>query len=570
MLKQHRLSILLIAMLALTLRLWLLSELRGNTYLGNIRVSDTKSYHETALQLISGKYDHSVPFWQAPFYPYLLAVFYRVFGQSFSAVQVFHVLIGVLNCYLLFILVEKVFDRKTALLSMMIAALYFPFILFDTQALSVNVVICFTLLSLIYLLRFAESGKPFFLVTAALCLGASIISHGLSLFAVPVIAAWILKRMSREVGNGSDNPPVRTLLLFLIIVSIAPTIVSFRNIILSKEVTFISSNSGINLFIGNHPDFETKYNIRNGVEWRALRLEALSAGASTPAEENRYFMKQTIQNVKFYPVDVLITELKKITISFSGDETSRNFPIAPLRKHSKAARALLWDWEIKGITIAAFPTGLIIPLSIIGLLLFVGNRIQSKRALLNGILPGLTAFSHIFGMILFFPCTRYRLPAMCLMIPYAAYGILRIYEAALNVLRDRVLQKKAKGIFWGVGFVFLYFFSNVFGPLTAPRDPKMELAEHLTFQGVWHVAEGRKSNDRKRIEKGNRLYELAVSVDTGCLQALHNLGYVYLNQKHQPEKAKACFEEIVKRLPPDSPLIPVYRKFMDRIDLKGK
>jgi tetratricopeptide (TPR) repeat protein len=98
----------------------------------------------------------------------------------------------------------------------------------------------------------------------------------------------------------------------------------------------------------------------------------------------------------------------------------------------------------------------------------------------------------------------------------------------------------------------------------------MELAEHLLFQGVWNVEEGRKSNDRERIEKGNQLYEEAVLIDPGCLQALHNLGYVYLNQKHQPKKARVCFEEIVKRLPRNSPLIPVYSDFIDKIDLKEK
>jgi 4-amino-4-deoxy-L-arabinose transferase-like glycosyltransferase len=521
-----------------------------------------------ALQLISGKYDHSVPFWQAPFYPFLLAVFYKILGQSFLAVQLLHIFIGCLNCYLLFLLAEKIFDRRTALLSMMIAAFYFPFIIFDTQALAANIIILLNLLALIYLERFAESGKHFFLVTASFCLGASIISHGLSIFTIPVIAVWILKRMSREISNDFDNHPFRMVILFFVIVSIAPAIVSFRNILLSKEFTFISSNSGINLYVGNHPDFETKFNIRNGVEWRALRLEALSSGASTPAEENRYFLEQTIKNVISHPVAVLFTGLKKIVISFSGDETSRNFPIAPLRKHSKAAGTLLWKWKIFGVPVFAFPTGLVVPLSIMGLLIFSLNMVRSKRVFLNGILPGLVALSHIFGMILFFPCTRYRLPAVCLMIPYASYCILRIYDIALEARCGNILQKKTMGIIYGFIFILLYCFSNVLGPLNAPRDPKMELAEHLLFQGVWNIEAGRESNDKERIENGNRLYERAILIDPGCLQALHNLGYVYLNQKHQPEKAKAFFEKVMGRLPRNSPLIPVYRDFIDKIDLR--
>jgi len=568
--KRYRLLILLIVLFALILRLWCLSELRSSTYLGNIRMSDTKSYHEMALSLISGGYDNSRPFWQAPFYPFLLAVFYRVLGHSFLAVQLFHIFIGCLNCYLLFLLAEKIFNRRTALLSLMIAAFYFPFILFDTQALSTNIIIFLNLLALIYLERFVESGRHFFLITASFCLGASIISHGLSIFTIPVVAVWILKRMSRKISKDFDNHPFRTVIIFFVIVSIAPAIVSFRNILLSKEFTFISSNSGINLYIGNHPDFETKFNIRNGVEWRALRLEALSAGASTPAEDNRYFLEQTIKNVISHPFAVLFTGLKKIIISFSGDETSRNFSIDPLRKHSKAARVLLWKWKIFGVTVFAFPTGLIVPFSIMGLLIFSLNKVKSKRVFFNGILPGLVAFSHIFGMILFFPCTRYRLPVVVLLIPYASYCIFRIYDASLEARCGKALQKRTMGIIYGFIFILLYFFSNVLGPLNAPRDPKMELAEHLLFQGVWHIEAGRKSNDKEWIEDGNRLYERAISIDPGCLQALHNLGYVYLNQKHQPERAKACFEKVIERLPRNSLLIPVYRNFIDKIDLRRK
>lgn len=568
--KHYKVFILLILLSALILRLWFLSDLKSNTYLGNIRISDAKSYHDMALSLLSGEYDNSIPFWQAPFYPFLLAVFYRVLGDSFLIVQLLHIFIGCLNGYLLFLLTKKIFNQRTALLSMMIAAFYFPFILFDTQALAVNSIILLNLLTLIYLERFAESGKYFFLVTAAFCLGASIISHGLSIFAVPVIAVWILKRMSRKISSDFDMSPFRVVVLFFVIVSIAPAIVSFRNSIVSKEVTFISLNSGTNLYIGNHPDFETKFNIRNGVEWRALRLEALSAGAFTPAEKNRYFLEQAIKNVISHPVAILFTGLKKIVISFSGDEISRNFPIDPLRKHSNAAGVLLWKWKISGVPVFAFPTGLVLPLSIMGFLIFSLNTIQSRRVYYSGILPGWVAFSCIFGMILFFPSTRYRLPAICLLIPYASYCIFRIYDFALEIRLGKPFRERSMAIIYGSIFIFLYFFSNVLGPLNAPRDPKMELAEHLLFQGVWHIKAGRESNDEERIELGNQLYEQAILIDPGYLQALHNLGYVYLNQKHQPEKAKACFAEIIERLPRNSPLIPVYRDFMDKIDLQKK
>lgn len=154
------------------------------------------------------------------------------------------------------------------------------------------------------------------------------------------------------------------------------------------------------------------------------------------------------------------------------------------------------------------------------------------------------------------------------MIPYASYCILRIYDIALEARCGNILQKKTMGIIYGFIFILLYCFSNVLGPLNAPRDPKMELAEHLLFQGVWNIEAGRESNDKERIENGNRLYERAILIDPGCLQALHNLGYVYLNQKHQPEKAKAFFEKVMGRLPRNSPLIPVYRDFIDKIDLR--
>ena len=57
-------------------------------------------------------------------------------------------------------------------------------------------------------------------------------------------------------------------MLLGLLVAIAP--VTLRNYALGSDVVLISSNAGINFYLGNNPDYQRTVNIRPGWEWYEL------------------------------------------------------------------------------------------------------------------------------------------------------------------------------------------------------------------------------------------------------------------------------------------------------------
>jgi len=562
--KSYRFSVLLIIAVAVLIRGVCLYELQKNSYLGNMRVSDSESYHQAVLSMLRGT-EETKPYWQAPLYYYILLYLYLLMGSALLPMQLFHMAIGVANMYLLYRLASRSFGRKVGLLSMMIAACYLPCVLFDIQAIHTNILTFFLLSTLLLLYRFMETGGRDGLVLLSLVWGVSVITHGLTIFSLPAMLfiLWGFQRAGSP--KGAVPSPAKIVFIFLFFFALPPALVSFRNTIVAKAPAFVSTNPGMNLYVGSPPNFVEKYNIRNGVEWQVFRLQAVAAGALKRVESNHFFMVKAIQGYRDYPFLGLKTFFEKILILLSGDETSRNFPIWPLREQSRLMAALLWKADISEHPWLFFPTGILVPLCLAGFLLAFLNLHPGRRWWHPRLVPGWVAFSYAMGMIVFFPCTRYRLPFLYLLIPYAAYFPLVIFSASkkregASPMKDRRALPVAT-----VVFAVFFFVSNFWGPRYALREPHKELAEHYLFQGIWEIRSGRAKNDPQRIEAGYRLYERAEEADPEFLQALHNLGYAYLNHWKKPEKAKSYFYAIVRRLPADSPLLPVYLEFIDGI-----
>lgn len=561
--KRHFLWVLLIIAAAVVVRGICLYELKNNSYLGNIRVSDSKSYHQFALSLLRGTAEAEKPFWQAPLYYYILLFLYLLAGDALLPLQIFHILIGISNGFLLYRLASFSFGRINGLLSMLIAACYLPFVLFDVQAIHTNIVTFFILSALLFLYRFMKTGGKEGLVPLSSLLGLSIITHGLAIFSLPAIVFVLWGWQRTGVERKKVYSPATVIFIFLLFSALPPAVVSIRNTIAEKAPVFISTNAGINLYVGSPPNFQEKYNIRNGVGWQAFRLQAVAAGALKSGEQNQFFMAKAIQGYRDYPILALKNMLKKIAILLSGDETSRNFPIGPMRKHSHLIAALLWEATISERPFLFFPTGILVPLCIAGFLLAFLSLRSGRKWWHPQLVTGWVAFSYALGLIVFFPCTRYRLLFLYLLVPYAAYFLLAIVKASrseetISAMKNR--RALAAAVILFIGF---FFFSNFWGPRYALREPQKEMAEHYLFQGAWKVLSGRSQNDPERTESGYRLYERAAETDPEFLQALHNIGYVYLNHRKMPERANFYFNEVIKRLPADSPLIPVYLEFME-------
>lgn len=96
-----------------------------------ILLGDSKRYIEWASEIAAGDWLGTAVFYQAPFYPYVLAAAFTVFGVSIDLVRVLQALAGALACVLVAMAGRRFFDWKVGLAAGACLALYAPAIFFD-------------------------------------------------------------------------------------------------------------------------------------------------------------------------------------------------------------------------------------------------------------------------------------------------------------------------------------------------------------------------------------------------------------------------------------------------------
>lgn len=204
---------------------------------------------------------------------------------------------------------------------------------------------------------------------------------------------------------------------------------------LTGGFTFISSNAGLNFYLGNHWSLHEVINTNHpdcfSYYWK-VRREPLRHGIEPPGEQSRYLLHKTLRDIAQNPADwARVTALKLFQLT-NGSEIPRNINLYASRKDSAVLRALLWKHGM------AMPMGLIIPLGIVGA--FLARRESHRHLLLLGCL----AMQAVF-VLAFFVTARYRLPMIPLLSLYAAY--------ALRCLVDRARQRQVAKLCWPAGLL---------------------------------------------------------------------------------------------------------------------
>jgi len=384
---------------ALLVRLIHLAQIRsGPTF--DVPLVDGANYFRTASAIASGDLPGgSQAFWQPPLYPYFLALLLRIFGPNMMAIYVVQAAIGALSCLLVYLLGRRLFDERSGLAASIIMALYGPLIHFDAQPLIPVLHIVLLLGGLLFIVRAAGIPEAAHSPDrdwgiAGLLWGLAVVATPNLLLAVPPVAVWSLKRARRPAA----------LLLFLLGVGLPIAAVTARNLAVSGEAVLISSNGGINFYIGNNPDYDRTIRIRPGGEFERLASEPENLGILGAGARSRYFVGRARDFLAGYPGAALRLYLRKGLDLAAGREIPRNQDQYAARGDSSLLALLLWRHGV------AFPFGLVAPLALAGAC--AGARpCPSGRSLLL-----LLASSYALSILLFFPTDRYRLP----LVPIAA------------------------------------------------------------------------------------------------------------------------------------------------------
>ena len=163
--KELTIRVLIALVIATVIRVGFALVFQGPVYFGGI----SSGYIEAAKNFLAGngftvtvdasKINEpsklvSVFFYMRPIaYSIFLASVFSVFWNSLIAVQIIQALIGVLNCFLIYLTTKKIFGQKSAEISVFFSALFLPMARFETTLLPDALVGFLLLVGIYFLLR---------------------------------------------------------------------------------------------------------------------------------------------------------------------------------------------------------------------------------------------------------------------------------------------------------------------------------------------------------------------------------------------------------------------------------
>ncbi len=401
------LAIILIVLLAFTLRFIFFYQI-ATSPIAEMVIEDCRTYNDWARRIAGGDWLGNEVFFALPLYPYFLGSIYAVFGYHLQLARFIQVLLGTLNCYLLFLLGRRLFSPLVGILAAFFMAVYGWLIVYDAAILSPVLIIFLGTASLLFLHRTAEPGRLVWgWLGCGVLIGLTGVASAHALLFVLFVLGWIV-----FAGPAPHRRRLVSALLFLVGVVAVNGSVAYRNWHVGKDFVPLTAHGGINFFIGNNPYargvFEPPPVLRSGgatLQLDSVKLAERALGRRLkPSEVSGYWFGQGFKFVKLHPGNYFRLLWRKFTIFWDnleiGDVIHPYFfrEIAPI------------------INLPFLTFGMIAPFSILGLIL-AGKRWR-KLSLLY-----LFVFSHIISTILYFVNSRYRLAIAPFLMLFAAYTV---------------------------------------------------------------------------------------------------------------------------------------------------
>lgn len=444
---------------------------------------DGANYLRTARLVLSGDWlGGREAFWQPPLYPYFMAAVLGALGGRLGLLYVVQAAIGALTCVVTGVLGERLFGGRAGVAAGLLMALYGPLVHFDVQPLIPVLHIALLMAGLLLLVDTLEEengseeengGARPGPALAGLAWGLSAIATPNVLLAAPVPAVLLWTK----------GRPSRRLLVAWVVGLAAPVaLVAVRNLAVSGEPVLISSNGGVNFFIGNNADYDRTIRIRPGGEFERLSQEPENLGVLGAAAKSRWFTRRGLDFWSDYPGAALRLTLRKGLDLVAGREIPRNETLDVYRRVSPLLRLLVFRSGV------AVPFGVVAPLALAGALLAWRTASPGRRASLLLLLG--TAGVYAVSIVVFFPTDRYRLP----LVPFACLFAGSLLAAPHLLLRPAIAATV------GLGLVLF----NLDATVASESYPEEEALNRAYALGVLGRADEARSEYLRAIELNPR------------------------------------------------------------------
>jgi tetratricopeptide (TPR) repeat protein len=420
----QRLAALLL--LALLVRAVYLAQIRSSPFFGTL-LGDAASYDAWGMRIQSDWVGGEI-FYQAPLYPYWLALFYRVGGHHTLIVRVAQIGLGAGAAALLALAGRSFVSRRAAWIAGLLLAFYAPALFFEglVQKPSLDL---FLVCALLFFLGRLENGahRMRTAFAAGVTLGCLSLTRENAVILLPALAIWLA-----WLARGAAARLVAGLLLGSTLV-LAP--VALRNYAVGRELVLTSTQFGANFFIGNNEAADGLY---EPLVWGhgsypeehqdAIDLATQAAGRPLAAREvSAYWAGLAWQWIRAHPVDWLKLMGKKALLVFNAHEVADSDEPVVYEDAS---------WVLRGLS-AVCTFGVVCPLAAVGAVATWRDR--RRLAVLYLVAGGIAC-----SAALFFVFARYRFPMVPVILLFAGAGI----DEIAGLVRER--RRRELGIAAGV------------------------------------------------------------------------------------------------------------------------
>jgi tetratricopeptide (TPR) repeat protein len=401
-------------LLALVLRLLHLLEARHSPYFGDLYL-DAEEYQTLANGLLSGQWGQAAAdtYVHGILFPALWALVMFLGGGSMT-MRLVQAILGAATCVLLYRGARHVMPSGAALGCGLLAAVYWPFILFGGQLLATTLVL-FLVAALLALLLRPGVTAPSVVLGAGVLLALLATTRANSLLlALPVL--WWLRRQAHVEEEKRTFWRSGALLGAGLLLGLAPFVAHNW----STQGTPMPFEGAWSFYMGNNPDADGTPYARQGLDWQRLESVGYRHGwDATPAVRGRTYLSEGVGFLVEEPGRTLGLLWRKLRLFWNAFEVPVSVDLAWFTHNTWLGRFL-----------PGF--GLLAPLAVLGM---VANlRHWRSWGLAYG---GVLAF--LVSGLLFTVCARYRLPAVPFLILFAA-DTFRLFAGALRSPRQRAAR----------------------------------------------------------------------------------------------------------------------------------
>ena len=476
----------------------------------DLKLGDAAAYDAWARQIVAGEWLGRDVFYQAPLYPYVLALLYAVGGSSTLTVRVFQAVLSAGSCALLADAGWRLFSKRTGIAAGLMLAIYPPAIFLDTLLQKSALDLLFLCLSLWLLSRLLATQRRSIWWQLGLAVGClSLTRENAAILVVPILL-WLALQGSAAIR---DRVVFGAMFVAGLVTVLAPVVV--RNEIVGGELFITTAQFGPNFYIGNNERSDGTYRpLRPFREKAAFERQDATELAEqalgrplTPGEVSSYYTRQVLNFARTQPGRWLKLLARKFVLTWNATE------ISDTEDQYTYAH---WSWPLAPGSI--WNLGVLAPLAALGIWITAAD--WRRLWVLHMMLALYTG-----SVVLFYVFARYRFPIVPFLVLFAAAGLTGLRAFLRTHQPLRIVACAA-----AVGSVAV--FCNL--PMV-PRN-KLEAATRYN-DGVGLEAAGREDD-------AIREYQAAVQLDPGLAVAHNDLGLAFGKQGRLADAAAELAETV--------------------------